>query len=157
MWQGEVSLLCVAPKAKSAVETVDMAQIVAGRGVEGDRYFHKIGTFSQQVPGPDGEITLIEAEALEAIRVESGVMLSAPDARRNIVTRGVPLNHLVGRTFRVGEATLRGIRLCEPCKHLAQLVGDAVLPALLHRGGLRAQIVTGGTIRCGDAIEPFEA
>ena len=101
---------------------------------------------------PDREITLIEAEAIEAVPREYGVELSPAEARRNIVTRGVALNHLVGREFRVGNVVLRGIRLCEPCEHLERLTRPGVLEALVHRGGLRAQIVSGGTIQVGDSI-----
>jgi MOSC domain-containing protein YiiM len=98
-------------------------------------------------------VTLIEIEAIEALERDYGVKLSPGDARRNIVTRGVALNHLVGKEFRVGEVVLRGIRLCEPCQHLVQLTGqEKVLPGLVHRGGLRAQVVKGGVIRVGDAV-----
>jgi MOSC domain-containing protein YiiM len=95
---------------------------------------------------------LIELESLEAVAREEGLQLAAGDSRRNIVTQGVPLNHLVGREFRVGQVTLRGVRLCEPCQHLAGLTQARVLPALIHRGGLRAEIINEGDIRVGDII-----
>lgn len=153
MWRGTVAAVCVAAEAGGATNTVSEARAVAGKGLEGDRYYDDRGTFSEQVPGPDGQITLIERETVEAIARERGIELDPKDARRNVVTSGVPLNHLVGREFRVGEARLLGIRLCEPCSHLAGLTQSAVLPALIHRGGLRAQILSGGLIREGDSIQ----
>jgi MOSC domain-containing protein YiiM len=99
-------------------------------------------------------VTLIELEALQALHAEAGIELSPGDSRRNLVTCGAPLNHLVGRELRVGEVVLRGTRLCEPCAHLARLTQPGVLPGLVHRGGLRADIVRGGLIRAGDTIVP---
>ncbi len=131
---------------------VPEVQAIAGQGLEGDRYFSQRGTFSK--PEPDRELTLIEVEALEALKGDSGVELAEGDPRRNIVTRGVPLNHLVGREFSIGEVRVRGLRLCEPCAHLAQLTVPGILPGLVHRGGLRAQILTPGLIRPGDLIRP---
>lgn len=154
MWHGTVAAICVAAEAAAPVQALPEARVVAGRGLEGDRYYRGEGTFSAAVPGPDGEITLIESEVVEAIAREQGIALDPKDARRNIVTQGVPLNHLVGREFRVGEAALRGIRLCEPCAHLAGLTQREILPALVHRGGLRAQVLAGGTVRVGDPVTP---
>jgi MOSC domain-containing protein YiiM len=94
---------------------------LAGVGLEGDRYALRRGTFFQ--PLPDFELTLIEVEAIEALRREYGVPLDPDEARRNLVTRGVPLNHQVGREFKIGEVKIRGIRLCEPCQHLQRLTG----------------------------------
>jgi MOSC domain-containing protein YiiM len=130
---------------------VSEARAVPGRGLEGDRYFNQAGTFWK--PQPDYELTLIEIEALEGLQREFGVELEAGDGRRNVVTRGVSLNDLVGQEFQVGEVRLRGIRLCEPCSHLAKLSHRAVLRGLVHRGGLRAQILTEGKIHVGDAVE----
>jgi len=128
-----------------------------GKGLEGDRYFKEVGTYSGK-PGPRGapparEVTLIELEAIEALKRDYGIELDPGDIRRNIVTHGVPLNHLVGREFRVGDVAMRGIRLCEPCAHLEELTRRGVLRALVHRGGLRAQILTDGVIRVGDAVQ----
>ena len=133
------------------MRSVPHARAVPGRGLEGDRYFHQVGTYSNK-PRPDSEVTLIEMEAIEALKQEHGIELDAGDARRNIVTRQVPLNHLVGREFQVGEVTLHGIRLCEPCSHVEKLTRTGVLRGLIHRGGLRAQILTDGAIRIGDAV-----
>ena len=126
------------------------ARAVPGCGLEGDRYFEGRGTFSG---GPDTELTLVEAEAVEALAAEHGLRIDPGEARRNVVTRGVDLNGLVGEEFRVGEVLLRGARPAEPCAHLARLAGEEVLPGLVHRGGLRAEIVAGGALRVGDAVE----
>jgi MOSC domain-containing protein YiiM len=131
---------------------VEEIHAFAGRGLEGDRYYKKTGTYSKK-PGPDREITLIEVEAIEALKRDYGVDLDPGQSRRNILTRGAALNHLVGQEFNVGKVKLRGIRLCEPCEHLARLSGKEVLPGLVHRGGLRAQILTDGLIHTSDPIE----
>jgi MOSC domain-containing protein YiiM len=99
-------------------------------------------------------VTLIESEALDALRREYDITLEHRQARRNLVTQGVPLNHLVGRQFTVGSVLLRGIRLCEPCGHLEKLTVKGLLKGLSHRGGLRAQVVLGGVLRAGDVIKP---
>jgi MOSC domain-containing protein YiiM len=91
-------------------------------------------------------------EAIEAIQREYGVELDAGAARRNLVTRGVALNHLVEKEFTIGDVRIRGIRLCEPCDHLERLTGKPLIKALRHRGGLRAQILTPGTIHAGDEV-----
>jgi MOSC domain-containing protein YiiM len=140
-------------RAAGLMQSVSEVRAVAGQGLEGDRYFLKTGTYSPK-HGAGREATLIEIEAIEALERDYGAKLSPGDARRNIVTRGVALNHLVGKEFRVGEAVLRGIRLCEPCQHLVRLTGqEKVLSGLVHRGGLRAQIVKDGIIRVGDVLE----
>lgn len=131
--------------------SVKEVHAIPGKGLEGDRYFTQTGTYSKK-PRPDREVTLIEVEAIEALAREYKIALEPGAARRNIVTRGVPLNHLVGREFRVGDVTVRGLRLCEPCAHLERLSHSGVREALIHRGGLRAQILTDGTIRVGDSI-----
>src|SRR5271157_2189374 len=150
MWNGTVESIFIASTAMGPVESRDQAVAIPGVGLEGDRYALKQGTFYK--PKPDYELTLIEAEAVEALRRDYQVELTPGDARRNIVTRNVPLNHLVGREFAIGEVRVRGIRLCEPCDHLQKVTGKPVLKGLLHRGGLRAQILTRGTIRVGDEV-----
>ena len=135
------------------MKTLNQIQAVAGRGLEGDRYFAGIGTYSND-PGSGREVTLIESEAIEALKRDYDVEIDAARARRNIVTRGVALNHLVERQFTVGAVTLRGTRLCDPCAHLEKLSRKGALRGLIHRGGLRAEIITGGVIRIGDAITP---
>ena len=129
------------------------AVLEAGRGLAGDRYHAGAGTFSVRLAGkPDAELTLIEAEAIERFNQSAGLTLRAADFRRNIVTRGVALNGLVGVEFRVGGALLRGLRLCEPCAHLARVANPKVLPGMVHSAGLRAQILVGAAIRPGDPL-----
>jgi len=152
-WQGEVVSIHLIPAAGGASTSVPQAKALPGKGLEGDRYGAGIGTYSNK-PGPSRELTLIEAEALEGLKRDDGLDLAPGASRRNVVTRGVALNHLVDREFFVGEVRAKGIRLCEPCERLASLSDPKAHPGLIHRGGLRAQILTGGVIRAGDAIRP---
>lgn len=152
-WEGKVVSIHIAPSAGEPTVAVPEARAEPGKGLKGDRYYEQAGTYSDK-PGGHREVTLIEIEALEALERDYRVKLEPGESRRNVVTRGVPLNHLVGREFRVGKVALRGLRLCEPCSHLARLAGKAVLPGLVHRGGLRAQILVGGTLRAGDIVRP---
>lgn len=137
---------------------VSVAEVraVPGKGLEGDRYFRQTGTYSNY-PGPGRDVTLIEIEAIEAMKRDCNIEIAPGESRRNIATHGVPLNHLVGREFEVGEVRLRGVRLCEPCSHLERLTQKAVRNGLIHRGGLRAEILSGGTIRVGDEVRPRSA
>ena len=153
MFEGTVDSIHIAPVASEPTVSVEEAHAVPGKGLEGDRYFKGEGAFSDR-PDPGRELTLIELETIEALEHDYKLKLSPGDARRNIVTLGVPLNHLVGKEFSVGEVTLRGIRLNEPCNHLASLTNDKVKDGLVHRGGLRAQILSEGVIRPGDTIQP---
>jgi len=150
MGSGIVESIHIVAAAQGPMQAVAEAVAIPGAGLEGDRYALKQGTFYK--PKPDYELTLIEAEAIEALRRDYGIELAAGDARRNLVTRGVALNHLVGREFTIGNVRIRGIRLCEPCEHLERLTGKPVIKGLLHRGGLRAQILSGGTIHAGDPV-----
>lgn len=151
MFEGTVVSINIAPTAEAPMQQVDEVLAVPGRGLEGDRYFNNEGSFSK--PEPDREMTLIEAEAIEAFRNEFHVEFGLGSSRRNVVTRGVPLNHLVGKEFWIGEVKARGLRLCEPCSHLQRLSHPKVLPGLVHRAGLRAQILTEGMIRVGETIK----
>jgi MOSC domain-containing protein YiiM/sugar phosphate isomerase/epimerase len=150
---GAVRSIHLARVAGEGMTPVAEARAVPGKGLEGDRYFNRVGTYSNK-PGPDREVTLIEREVLEALERERGIRLAPNDCRRNIVTSGVRLGELAGREFRVGEVTLRGIRLCQPCAYLESLTVPGVLAALVNRGGLRAQILTEGVIRVGDPVVP---
>jgi len=132
------------------------ARAIPGRGLEGDRYFNGRGTFSPTPPKPDFELTLIESESIEAFARESGLPFTAQHGRRNLVTQGIALNDLVGREFTIGEVRVRGVRLCEPCNYLAKITWPEVLRGLVHKGGLRAQILTEGTLRVGDPITPAD-
>ena len=156
MWNGAVVSIHLAPEARAPMQSVHDAQVVAGHGLEGDRYRRNAGTFSDKI-GPDRHVTLIALEDVEAFTREHGIPLDPGEARRNVVTRGVPLNDLVGIEFTVGAVRVRGMRLCEPFAHLATLTGRAVLPGLVHRGGLRCEALTSGMIRVGDPISPIGA
>ncbi|WP_264048202.1 MOSC domain-containing protein [Methylobacterium flocculans] len=156
-WRGALLNIHTASAASYEMEERTEARCVAGRGIEGDRYYLGSGTYS---PKPDTrEVTLIEQEALDAINrndppLQGGPIQIAPiDHRRNLTVRGVPLNHLVGRRFRVGEVILRGGRLNFPCKYLEELLGQPVYLPLYNRSGLNCGIERGGIIRVGDTIE----
>ena len=141
---GTVAGILVAPDAEAPLTRVESVAALPGRGLEGDRYAKGRGTFSG--PGRGYEVTLVEAEVLDAIE------LSWEDARRNIVTTGISVNALVGHEFRVGPVTCIGRRLAEPCAHLEKLARPGLLRPLVHRGGLRADILTAGTIAVGDEV-----
>src|SRR5436309_15955400 len=150
MFEGIVISINIASAAEEPMHQVNEARAIPGRGLEGDRYFFRQGTYYK--PQPDRELTLIEAEAIEVLRSEFQVDFGLDASRRNIVTRGVPLNHLVDKEFWIGDVKARGLRLCEPCSHLQRLSHPKVLPGLVHRGGLRAQILTEGMIRVGEIV-----
>ena len=136
------------------MQAVEAARAVPGRGLEGDRYFDHQGSFSRW-PGPHRELTLIAEEALGEMARVADVRLAPEQSRRNVLTRGVPLNDLIKATFFVGDVRVRGIRLCQPCKYLVRLTGKpGLLPHLVGRGGLRARILEEGLIRAGDAVRP---
>ena len=143
---GTVEAIVVAADAEAAMRRVDSATALAGRGLDGDRYFEQRGTFSD-AHGRGHDLTLIEAEVLEDLD------LSPEQARRTVVTRGIDLDALVGERFRVGKVECFGQRLCEPCAHLERLTPGTLRP-LIHKGGLRADVLGEGEIRAGDAIAP---
>jgi hypothetical protein len=154
---GVVERIHTAPESGTPMESREACEAVAGRGLRGDRYFDDEGYWSLLEERRDGtvagDVTFIEAEALEAIAVEYDVDLEPRAHRRNVTTRDVSLNHLPGERFRVGEAVFEGIGLCEPCGYMEGLAGtDGVAAALVHRGGLDARVVESGTIRPGDEI-----
>jgi len=156
-WQGKLLHIHVAPSASYEMEELQEAECVAGRGIVGDRYYTGTGTYS---PKPDvREVTLIEQEALDALSrndpplQEGPISLEPCDHRRNLTVIGVPLNHLVGRRFRVGDVILRGGRLNFPCKYLEELLGKPLFLLLYNRSGLNCGIERSGVIQPGDAIE----
>jgi len=151
--QGTVIEIHVAPTGAAPMRSVTTAQVVVGKGLEGDRYYSKLGTYSNQA-GSGRDVTLIEIEAIEGLKRDYEVQLDPGQSRRNIVTRGIALNHLVEQEFRIGNVILRGTRLCEPCAHMEKLTVKGAMRGLIHRGGLRAEIIKGGTIRIGDRILP---
>ena len=147
---GRVEFLAIAQAAEHPMIVVPEARARAGRGLEGDRYFDARGTFSDP-HGNGNDLTLIEAELLDALSLPDGV-LAPQDARRNVVTRGIDLDALVGQCFTIGDVRCVGRRLCEPCAHLQRLTVPGTLRALVHRGGLRADVLSDGVIRVGDPV-----
>lgn len=148
---GKIAGIYVAAQKTELPHSVAEVDAIAGQGLVGDRYATGVGTFSKS-GDPKNEVTLIEAEALEALLREYDVEVSAAASRRNLLTEGVALNHLVGRRFSIGQVELEGVKLCEPCGHLQSLTAASVEKGLRHRGGLRARILTGGVIRVGDEL-----
>jgi MOSC domain-containing protein YiiM len=144
--------ILIAESPQSPMVTRTTVRLVPARGVEGDRYHDGVGTFSPHSHKPDFEVTLIESEQIAEFARVSGLPFTAEMARRNLVTEGVDLNALVGKEFFVGEVRLLGMRLCEPCHYLAKTTFPEVLAGLVHRGGLRARIVTEGDVRVGDDV-----
>lgn len=150
--EGVVEAIFIAPEPAASMREVSQVEAVAGKGLAGDRYAAMAGTFSKEGHA-EQQVTLIEAEAIEAARRDYQLDYHAIDSRRNILTRGVAVNHLVGREFTIGPVRLRGVKLAEPCGHMEKLCGkEGARKALIHRGGLRAELLTGGTIRTGDAV-----
>ena len=135
------------------MQLLSEAEAIAGRGLAGDRYLEGTGYYSNR-PLADGsrEITLIETEELERLERETGIRLDPSESRRNILTRYVRVNDLIGKRFRIGEVVCEGVRICEPCTYLEKLTGKRVMRPLVHKGGLRARVVSGGTFRVGDGI-----
>lgn len=153
MEEEKIFAIYIAEKGGGVTLEIDSANLVAGRGIEGDRYYNETGTFSEKLKGkPHVELTLIQKEAIDAFNEEFDLSLTYSDFRRNIVTTGVSLNDLVGEEFKIGDVSLKGIKLCEPCNYLAERLNPLILPHMLGRSGLRAQILTGGTIHKGDSI-----
>jgi MOSC domain-containing protein YiiM len=149
--QGAVVAIHIASTGAAPMKSVTTAQAVAGKGLEGDRYYSRLGTYSNQA-GSGRDLTLIEIEAIEGLKRDYEIQLDPGQARRNIVTRNIALNHLVEQEFRIADVVLRGTRLCEPCAHMEKLTVKGAMRGLIHRGGLRAEIIRGGAIRVGDAI-----
>jgi len=143
---GKVEAIFIAPQAGATARGVEEVRALAGRGLEGDRHVAGTGTFPSGLPG--SALTLIQAEVCESFTPG----LDADEHRRNIVTRGIDLNGLVGHQFLLGTARCRGMRLCEPCMVIERYAPRPVLRQLVHRGGLRADIVQDGVVRVGDTL-----
>jgi MOSC domain-containing protein YiiM len=143
---GRVEGIFITPEHGELPEPVDSVRALAGRGLEGNRYF-----FDGDAPAGRA-ITLIAAEAVEAMEREHGISIEARESRRNVVTRGIDVNELVGKRFRVGDVECHGIELCEPCATLQGMTKPGVIKGLAHRGGLNADIVGDGEIRVGDEV-----
>jgi MOSC domain-containing protein YiiM len=152
---GRVEAIHIAPAEGMRMQPLTDVAAVAGVGLEGDRYAAGIGHYSAN--GGDGRhVTLIEAEVLDDLATK-GIALTPNETRRNLTTRGIGLNGLVGQRFRIGDVECIAIRLCEPCAYLQDMLGKPVLEPLVHRGGLRAEILVGGRISVGDAITVLDA
>jgi MOSC domain-containing protein YiiM len=148
MPEGTVEAIHISPRHEELPRPVERTSAEAGKGLEGDRHW------SDGDAGSGEAITLVESEALEGLHRDTGIDLSPAGVRRQVLTRGIALNDLVGRRFRVGDVLCEGIELCEPCNHLAKLTEFGVLRGLVHRGGLRADILESGEIALGDPVRP---
>jgi MOSC domain-containing protein YiiM len=151
-FHGKLLAIGIAADKELPLTSVDSIAAMAGRGLTGDRYAEGKGVGQTGPAKPEEEVTLIEQEAITGASQEYKLAFTHLDTRRNLLTAGVPLNHLVGKTFRIGEVLLRGIELCEPCGHLEKLTCAGIKRSLIHRGGLRAQIVRSGVLRVGDEV-----
>jgi len=136
-----VEAIHLGPAEAGELRAVDSAQAVAGKGLEGDRHYREAGA------KPGQALTLVEAENVEDVGLAPG------ETRRQVTVRGVRLNDLVGRRFRVGEVECYGVELCEPCAHLQEMTRPGIIKDLAHRAGINADIVVGGVIRVGDPVE----
>ena len=145
---GRVASIHVADAKAEPTRAVERVRVVAGKGIEGDRKFAPDG----HERGEGRDLTLIQAEAIEAMAEENGIEIEPGEARRNVVTRGIELNDLVGKRVRVGEVEGVGVELCEPCAHLQSLTKPGVMRGLVHRGGLRVDVDSGGEISIGDPV-----
>jgi MOSC domain-containing protein YiiM len=154
MFEGKLIAIAIAPSAGAQMQAVAALQAVAGHGLEGDRYANLKGTFQRGRTEPKQQVTLIEEEAIQSAARDYQLPVTHLSMRRNLLTRGVPLNHLVGVEFLVGNVRLKGIILCEPCKHLEKISGNGLIEAMRHRGGLRSEILEGGILHVGDTIRP---
>jgi MOSC domain-containing protein YiiM len=155
--RGQVEAIALAERATDEMHTVDQAKALANRGLDGDRYAAKAGTFTPANDTARGyDLTLIEAEVLDNLTLPDGGSLGYAQARRNIIARWIDLNSLVGRRFRVGNVECLGQRLCEPCSHLERLTTKGALRGLIHRGGLRADVLSDGEVTTGDLIETID-
>ncbi len=148
MSDGRVEAIFISAERGELPQAVDSVTAIAGKGLEGNRYYDE-GT-------PESQLTLIEAEALAELHRQHAIDLSAAASRRNVLTRGIGLNNLVGKRFRIGEVECRGVELCEPCVHLESMTEPGVVKALVHRAGLNAEILVGGALRAGDAVVPLQ-
>ena len=153
IWEGQLEYIYITDRSSQPMQERPEAKLIAGVGIEGDRYATGQGFYSK-TPRIDRQCTLIEIETLDAILRDHKITVLPGESRRNLTTRGVPLNHLVGREFYVGGVRLRGERLNVPCKYLEELLDRKVFNPLLNRSGLNCSIVQGGTIRKGEKIRP---
>ncbi|MBP2449876.1 MOSC domain-containing protein [Rhizobium leguminosarum] len=154
-WQGTVCFLHRTPRAFLPMRSFESLNLIAGRGIEGDRYLieNEAGFYSHK-PEEGRQVTLFEMESLEAIMRDYAIELRPEEHRRNITVRGVPLNHLVFQRFRVGACLLEATRLSTPCRHIEEILGKPVFDPMIHRSGLNCRIIEGGEVRVGDIVRP---
>jgi MOSC domain-containing protein YiiM len=150
---GKVVGIFIAGEKEQLPVSVNSIEAIAHRGLVGDRYYANSGTFSGAEPlGPGREITLIEEESVSILSEQLHQTVNPAQLRRNLMTRGIRLNDLVGREFMIGKIRLLGVRLCHPCAHLERLSGWDVMTQLKERGGLRADILDNGWLHLGDTV-----
>lgn len=154
-WNGTVTHLHITARAFLPMRAQQTIELVAGRGIVGDRYIIGVeqGYYSEK-PEEGRQVTLFESEVLEAILRDYKIEFLPEEHRRNITTRGVPLNWLVGQRFRIGPCLVEATRLSVPCRHIEQILDKQVFDAMVHRSGLNCRILVGGTVRVGDEIRP---
>ena len=152
---GKIVKLLISKDPKSAMLSLNQIVLEAGKGIFGDRYYNQEGTFSNKGEiQPDRDVTLIEIEKIDALNKEHNLDITAEDLRRNIVVSNCDLNSLVDKEFQIGEVVLKGLRLCEPCKYLSdKLNNKEVLSQMIHKAGLRAQIIKSGSIDLNSQLE----
>ena len=152
MTTGTLIEIWTAPSAGTQMVGHDSIQALSNHGLAGDRYTEGHGSYSKPGDHPDRQVTLIEQEQLDWLHNQHGIVMSGQDSRRNLLTKGIQLNDLIGKTFHIGKVELLGIRLCQPCKPLATVLGFDFVNLMLHRSGLNCQIISGGTLTPGDVI-----
>ncbi|QHP71255.1 MOSC domain-containing protein [Bradyrhizobium sp. LCT2] len=150
-WTGVIRFIHIASRGFLPMHAMSEVTLIAGKGIDGDRYSMKEGFYSY-LHAEDAQLTLFEIETLFAIKRECGIELRPEEHRRNVTVEGVPLNHLVGHQFWLGETLLQGARLVDPCRHIEKVTGKAIAKHLINRGGLYCKIVKGGIVRIGDTM-----
>ena len=151
--EGIIESILISGNAGGEVVSQSSVKLEIGRGIVGDRYYLSKGTYSKKLEKThDFEITLIEREEIDVFNQATGRNYDAAAFRRNLVTRGIRLNDLVGKEFSIGDVKFRGVRLCEPCAYLSDLLGPEFLSLMVHKAGLRAQILVNGSIEASDSI-----
>ena len=156
-WAGFVRFLHVTPRAFLPMRAMPELTLVAGRGIEGDRYMigREEGFYSHK-PEEGRQVTLFELETLVAIQRDAKIELGPHEHRRNVTVEGVPLNHLVGKRFWLGDTLLEATRLSIPCRHIEEITGKAIFDPLINRSGLNCKIIRGGVVRVGDLVRNSE-
>ncbi len=152
-WTGSVVALHRCSAAGEPMRATETLSLLAGRGIEGDRYLLGTGYYSGK-PEEGRQVTLFEVETLEALQRDYDIVLTAAEHRRNVTVAGVALNHLVGRRLRIGDAVLEATRLSIPCRYIEEVTGKSIFKALMHRSGLNCKILHSGAIHPGDAVVP---